>query len=318
MQGCASSNQGHCGLLVKQHHTTNDLGRCSKWLVPVHIALLYESKHKRHIAKDHSQHFRAFKMTSDSQNSPPAMISQPSTLMAAGERRSYHKITVASLCCDADEANSAFPACTKDHPSYGLKASSTSHAASTRPKCHQLERPGLAVSLPLPLSAHSQHPDVFGLATQASPSSCFDTTKIFGSACNVMESTSGTVLQADRSVDHDADLRLHPATQTAHAGSPQRILRPARPSYTDEQRFSIMYYRIFREHSWPEIEDDFARLFNLRTKDALTSVYYRIRKMWGMEKILGTDLRTTSERSRVESEASRFSRDFLMDLGYFD
>jgi hypothetical protein len=59
-------------------------------------------------------------------------------------------------------------------------------------------------------------------------------------------------------------------------------------------------------------------LFNLRTKDALTSVYCRIRKMWGMEKILGTDLRTTSERSRVESEASRFSRDFLMDLGYLN
>jgi hypothetical protein len=79
-----------------------------------------------------------------------------------------------------------------------------------------------------------------------------------------------------------------------------------------------LYYRIVREHSWPEIEDEFARLFNLHTKDALTSVYYRIRKMWGMEKILGTDLRTTSKRSRVESEASRFSRDFLMDLGYFN
>jgi hypothetical protein len=79
-----------------------------------------------------------------------------------------------------------------------------------------------------------------------------------------------------------------------------------------------MYYRIVWEHSWLEIEGEFATLFNLRTKGALASVYYRIRKMWGMEKILGTDLRTTSERSRVESEASRFSRDFLMDLGYFD
>jgi hypothetical protein len=79
-----------------------------------------------------------------------------------------------------------------------------------------------------------------------------------------------------------------------------------------------MYYRTFREYSWPQIEVEFARLFNLRTKDGLTSVYYRIRKMWGMEKITGTDLRTTSERSRVESGASRFSRDFLTDLGYFD
>jgi hypothetical protein len=79
-----------------------------------------------------------------------------------------------------------------------------------------------------------------------------------------------------------------------------------------------MYYRIVREYSWPQIEVEFARLFNLRTKDALTSVYYRTRTMWGMKKILGTDLRTTNERSKVESEASRFSGDFLMGLGYFD
>ena len=79
-----------------------------------------------------------------------------------------------------------------------------------------------------------------------------------------------------------------------------------------------MYYRIVRECSWSEIEVQFASFFDLRTKDAITSVYYRTRKMWGMEKVLDTDLRTTSERSRVESEASRFSRDFLMGLGYFD
>jgi hypothetical protein len=145
-------------------------------------------------------------MTSNSQNSRSAMISQPPTSLATGESRSHHKITVASLCCNADEANYAFPAWTKDHQSYGLKASSTSHAALTRPKCHQLERPRLAVTLPLPLSAHSQYSKVFRLATQASPSSCFDTTEILGSACNVMESISGTVLEADRSVGHDTDL----------------------------------------------------------------------------------------------------------------
>jgi hypothetical protein len=318
MQGCASSNQGHCGLLVKQHHTTNDLGGCLKWLDPVHIALLYESKHKRHIAKDHSQHFRAFRMTSDSQNSPPDMTLQRSNVMTAGERRIHCKITVASLCCDAVEADSAFTASTEDHQSYGLKASSTLHAAPTRPKHRQFECPGLVVTLPLPLSAHSHHPNVFEPATQDSPPSCPNTTKILSGARDVTDLASSSVPHPNRAFDHDTDLRLHPATQTAHAGSPQRILRPARPSYTHEQRFSIMYYRIVREYSWPEIEDEFARLFNLRTKDALTSVYYRIRKMWGMEKILGTDLRTTSERSRVESEASRFSRDFLMDLGYFD
>jgi hypothetical protein len=318
MQGCASSNQGHCGLLVKQHHTTNDLGGCLKWLDPVHVALLYESKHKRHIAKDHSQHFRAFRMTSDSQNSSPTMTLQRSNVMTAGERRSHRKITVASLCCDVDEANSAFTASTKGHQSYGLKASSTSHAAPTQAKRHQLECPGLPVTLPLPLSAHSHYPNVFQLATQDSPPSCPDTTKMLSGARHVTDLASGSVPHPNRAFDHDTDLRLHPATQTAHVGSPKRILRPARPSYTDDQRFFIMYYRIVREYSWPQIEVEFARLFNLRTKDALTSVYYRTRTMWGMKKILGTDLRTTNERSKVESEASRFSEDFLMGLGYFD
>jgi hypothetical protein len=82
--------------------------------------------------------------------------------------------------------------------------------------------------------------------------------------------------------------------------------------------FYIMYYRIVRELSWPDIEGEFASFFNLRTKDAFTSAYYRIRKMWGMNKVLDTELHSMSDCNRVESEASHFSREFLMDLGYFD
>jgi hypothetical protein len=62
--------------------------------------------------------------------------------------------------------------------------------------------------------------------------------------CDVMDSTSGSVLQANRSVDHNTDLRVQPTTQTAYTGSPLRVIRSARPSYTDEQRLSIMYYHI--------------------------------------------------------------------------
>jgi hypothetical protein len=40
--------------------------------------------------------------------------------------------------------------------------------------------------------------------------------------------------------------------------------------------------------------------------------------MWGMDKVLDTDLYSTGDRNRIESEASRFSRDFLANLGYFD
>jgi hypothetical protein len=260
MQGCASSSQGHCGLTVKQHHTTNDLGGCSKWLDPVHIALLYESKHKRHIAKDHSQHFRAFKMTSDSQNSPPAMTLQRSNVTIAGERRSHRTITVASLCCEVDEANSAFTASTKGHQSYGLKASSTSDAALTRATCYRLERPGLAATLPLPQSVHSEHRNGFGLATQTFLSSRFDTTKALGSAYDVIGSRNMSVppssappVTADRDqvlhTRHNVNLQIQPPTQIAFTESSQRVPRLPRPSYTEEQRFFIMYHRIIRELS---------------------------------------------------------------------
>jgi hypothetical protein len=165
---------------------------------------------KRRTAKDHSQHLRAFRVTSNSQNSTTAIISQPPTVMAPGERRGHHKITVASLCCDANEANSAFTAWTKDHQSYRLKASSTSHATPTRANYHQFERPGLAVTLPLPLPpplpAYSRYANGFGLATQPSPSNYFDATRSFSAASDVIDSAGSSVLQADRSVDHDADL----------------------------------------------------------------------------------------------------------------
>ena len=36
-----------------------------------------------------------------------------------------------------------------------------------------------------------------------------------------------------------------------------------------------MYYHIVREHSWSEIEVEFASFLDPRTKDAITSVYYR-------------------------------------------
>jgi hypothetical protein len=246
------------------------------------------------------------------------MILQPPTVMAAAECRSPHKITVASLCCDADEANSSFTASTEDHQSYGLNVSSTSYAAPTQAKYYQLERPGLAATLPLPMFAQSRYPNGFGLATQASPSNYFDATRSLGAASDVMDSTGGSVLQADRSVDQDADLGVQPTAQTAYIGTPQRVLRPDRSSYTDEQRFFILYYRIVGELSWPEIEVEIVSFFNLRTKDALTSVYYRTRKMWGMDKVLDTDLHSIGDRNRIESKASRFSSDFLADLGYFD
>lgn len=80
-----------------------------------------------------------------------------------------------------------------------------------------------------------------------------------------------------------------------------------------------MFYRIVKELSWPEIEDNFARFFNLRTKDGLTSVYYRIRKSWGMEEVLKTGPDgSMGDRRKVDEKAGMFSREFLVNLGYFE
>ena len=112
----------------------------------------------------------------------------------------------------------------------------------------------------------------------------------------------------------------HQPTHASMMAEPlARIPRPARPSYSEEQKFFIMYYRVIKELSWPEIEDKFATFFNLRTKDGLTSVYYRIRKNWGMEEVLKTGPDgSMGDRGKVESKAAHFSREFLTNLGYFD
>jgi hypothetical protein len=74
-------------------------------------------------------------------------------------------------------------------------------------KRHQLE-----VTLPLPLSAHSQYPNVFGFATQDSPPSCPDTTKILSGARDVTDLASSSAPDTNIAFDHDTDLRLHLAT----------------------------------------------------------------------------------------------------------
>jgi hypothetical protein len=71
--------------------------------------------------------------------------------------------------------------------------------------------------------------------------------------------------------------------------------------------------------SWPKIEERFARHFNLRAQNGLTSEYYRIRKWWDMEEVRksGADGRM-DDRIKVESKALHFSVNFLQDIGYFD
>lgn len=72
---------------------------------------------------------------------------------------------------------------------------------------------------------------------------------------------------------HHHQHRIHRAHASMMAKFPARIRRPTRPSYNEEQKFFVVYYRVIKGFSWPEIEDKFASFFSLRTKDGLTSVY---------------------------------------------
>jgi hypothetical protein len=79
-----------------------------------------------------------------------------------------------------------------------------------------------------------------------------------------------------------------------------------------------MYHRIIRKLSWPEIEDKFADFFNICAKDGLTSVYYRLRKDWGLKEVLTADCHAANDVGKVVEKAVHFQDDFLKGLGYFD
>ncbi|WPH02955.1 Hypothetical protein R9X50_00582700 [Acrodontium crateriforme] len=129
----------------------------------------------------------------------------------------------------------------------------------------------------------------------------------------------------------------------AVARSNSNTPRAPRPSYSEEQKFYIMYARIIRDWSWPEIEANFTRIFdgrsderseqlggtqqqraanhaaqrNERSKGGLTSVYYRIRRSWGLEEVLKGGPETFANDKRVIHHMARnFSEEFLISIGY--
>ncbi|KAM0707270.1 hypothetical protein Q7P35_006602 [Cladosporium inversicolor] len=97
----------------------------------------------------------------------------------------------------------------------------------------------------------------------------------------------------------------------------KRNPRSARPSYNEERMFLIMHRRVVKELSWPGVENEFAKFFELRSKPGLTSVYYRIRQDWGMEKVLKSRVHKANDLRVIERKAAHFSRTFLESIGYF-
>ncbi|KAK0273422.1 hypothetical protein LTR35_001881 [Friedmanniomyces endolithicus] len=96
--------------------------------------------------------------------------------------------------------------------------------------------------------------------------------------------------------------------------------RAPRISYSEEQRFYIMYTRIVLCMSWQEIESGYAKLFGqdavgLRSRGGLTSVYYRIRKCWGLEEVLKAAPETVTDKLAVLRRAEWLPSDFLAKIG---
>lgn len=111
------------------------------------------------------------------------------------------------------------------------------------------------------------------------------------------------------------------STVELQSKAPPKTTRAPRPSYTQGQKFFIMYCRIVKRLVWKDIEDQFANTFDLRTKDGLTSVYYRIRREWGLGMAQGLAVSTGSgntalDEMKVAEMATRFSPDFLESFGY--
>ena len=75
-----------------------------------------------------------------------------------------------------------------------------------------------------------------------------------------------------------------------------------------------MYHRVIKEESWDDIEKMFENFFSPRTKDALNSVYYRIRDEWGMKPVLFGS--SESDISKVKEKAKMLPSDFLQKIGY--
>lgn len=78
-----------------------------------------------------------------------------------------------------------------------------------------------------------------------------------------------------------------------------------------------MYARLIQDKSWPDIEEDFATIFKQRSKGGLCSLYYRVRRNWGLEDVLKSDSNYWAlERRVVDEKAYNFSKDFLVSIGY--
>jgi hypothetical protein len=278
--------------------------------------------------------------------------------MTVGDGRSGSRITIASLCFDRGETKFTSTESSEQRRLCGSNASSPPDVLPTWTQGRQFGCLDTTVTFPSLFSARSSSFDGSALVTQLHCVARSNTTNESNGTFNVISSTDGGPTHLDKRLDnicnvntsigqrhegfgemaapvpsalftppgvtnaihthHGAGLPVQSVAEPFPTQSPRRTFRTARPAYTEEQKFFIMYNRIIKELSWPETEDKFESHFDARSGDGLTSVYYRVRKDWGMEKVLKTKPGSSSNRTKVEARVAYFSKDFLEKLGYFD
>jgi hypothetical protein len=249
-------------------------------------------------------------------------MSTPSIVGALGECQSDCKITVASLCCDSGQAKS-----TPSEPTgqRHLHESETRSSPDMVPiwaqDHHHPRRLDATFDRPCSLVAHSSGFHDSGLATQLSRVSRSDTINSSAKIPYRLDDHEGVAVSLPPTPSCSKAIYRHRGAEPrvpASTQSPRQAPRPPRLPYTEEQKFFIMYHRIIKELSWPEIKDGYASFFDSRSEDGLTSVYYRIRDSWDMGDMLKSNSDSVGERSKVEARANHFSRDFLDRFRYFD
>jgi hypothetical protein len=104
-------------------------------------------------------------------------------------------------------------------------------------------------------------------------------------------------------------------TPGTHATSrPSSSRRLARPWYTKEQKFFIVYSRVVRSLDWNQIEHDFKAAYRSRAVRGLNSVYYRMRKEWDIGKVKDECASRDKDKAIVLRQALRSPEELLRSI----
>lgn len=210
-------------------------------------------------------------------------MSRPSASTGGGEHLGHCRITVASLCSNVDEADSALTEPTEVDRSHGLKAFSASGAIRTLVKCDQLEYPETAVSQPsLPL-VRLQYHNGRGIANYHSKISRLHTADNFDSAHASISGDSFNINTA--------------------AGYPSVIHRETVQRQDRSSSMAVLSSSTMRTTA--------ARSEMLRTR---YSASLRVQST-GLAALAGLKPSLT-DCSKVDERANHFSKDFLVELGF--